>query len=114
MAINTIGDRAEGYFQLGLFYNQNKKYSHSYEVLKYAKGISFQTVQDKYILFLNKHNYSKFINDELSVSCFWLGKYTEGKNYLDEILHDQEFEHCRERLLQNEKYFNVKLKLKTT
>ena len=93
-----------------MFYNQNKKHSESYDLLKRAKTISFEDVQKKYVLFLNKSNYGKFINDELSVSCYWLGKYTEGYTYLTEILDDPDFENVRERLNLNETHFKNKMK----
>ena len=109
-AIETIDDRAEAYYHLGMFYNQNKKHSESYDLLKRAKTISFEDVQKKYVLFLNKSNYGKFINDELSVSCYWLGKYTEGYTYLTEILDDPDFENVRERLNLNETHFKNKMK----
>ena len=108
-AIEIINDRAEAYYYLGLFYNQNRKFKESYEVLKKAKSITFESVQKKYILFLTKNCYSKFINDELSVSCYWLNKYQEGFDYLNEILNDPDFEYCKQRLLENEKHFKNKM-----
>ena len=108
-AINVINDRAEAYLQLGMFYNQNQKYNLSYDLLKVGKGIRFEDVQKRYILFLNKCSYGKYINDELSVACYWLGKYEEGVTLLNEILDDPDFEHCKPRLLDNNNHFKRKL-----
>ena len=108
-AINIIPDRAEAYYQLGLHYNQTRNHKISYTVLRQAKDILLSNVKKKYILFINERNYEKYLNDELSVACYWLEKYTEGKLYLLEILHDPDFEYCRQRLLENENHFKNKL-----
>ena len=108
-AINIVDDRAEAYLLLGTLYNQTKRYGDAYKILQRAKGISFETVKKKYILFLDRSSYGKFINDELSVACYWLGKFDEGKELLLEILHDPDFQQRKTRLLDNEKHFNNKL-----
>jgi hypothetical protein len=110
-AIDLIDDRAEAYFHLGMLYNQNKKFESSYSLLKKAKSINFDTTRQKYILFLDNRTYGKFLNDELSVACFWLGKYQEGYDLLKEIIDDPDFEWCKRRLLENDKHFKGKLNI---
>ncbi len=60
-------------------------------------------------LFINEMAYGKYINDELSVSCYWTGRYEEGLEYLSEILNDSDFESSKDRLLDNLNHFNNRL-----
>jgi hypothetical protein len=108
-AISLISDRAEAYYLLGLHYNQTKNFTESYKTLQKAKGIPFEQTKIKYLLFLNENNYGKFVNDELSVSCYWMGKFHEGKQYLSEIIDDPDFIQSKDRLATNMNYFNNKL-----
>jgi hypothetical protein len=52
-------------------------------------------------LFVNVYTYGKYINDELSVSCYWLGKYDESISLIKEIIEDPEFSNSKERLQSN-------------
>jgi hypothetical protein len=45
----------------------------------------------------------------LSVSCFWIGKYTEGYELLNEIIDDEEFQDHKKRLLENKNHFLNKM-----
>jgi tetratricopeptide (TPR) repeat protein len=108
-AINLINDRAEAYFLLGLFYNQNKKFEEAYNILSIGKNISFKIANNKYLLFLNEKQYEKYILDELSVSCYWTNRIDEGLRYLTKIIDDPDFEHCKSRLEDNLKHFNNKI-----
>jgi len=49
--------------------------------------------------------YGIYLNDELSISCYWTGRYQEGYEYLMEIVDNEEFSERQERLLQNKKHF---------
>jgi hypothetical protein len=53
--------------------------------------------------------YEKYINDELSVSCYWTGRYNEGLDYLNEIINDPTFEGHKGRLTDNYNFFMEKL-----
>jgi hypothetical protein len=53
--------------------------------------------------------YGDYINDELSVSCFWTKRFKEGYQYLLGILNDNRFENEKERLLTNQKHFQDNL-----
>jgi len=103
-------DRAEPYYILGKYCNDIKKNSEAYDLLKKAKTKNYQNAINKYTLFVRHKCYGKFINDELSVACYWTDRYIEGLNLLKEILHDSDFEIDKERLLDNENHFNNKLK----
>jgi hypothetical protein len=108
-AIGLIDDRAEAYYSLGIFYNNNNKFEESYKLLLKAKDISFESTKNKYYLFLDERQYGKFILDELSVSCYWTDRFTEGRKYLSEIVDDSDFVDNKERLLTNMTHFNNKL-----
>ena len=108
-AIELIPDRAEAYVVLGTMYNQNKIFEEAYNLLSKARAISFTGVQKKYILFLNERSYSKFVNDELSVACYWTERYHDGLELLEVIIDDPDFEWCKKRLLQNKKFFLEKI-----
>jgi hypothetical protein len=60
---------------------------------------------EKYILFINKYNYGKYVNDELSVACYWTDRGIEGFSLLNEIINDEEYEIHRERLEANKRYY---------
>ncbi len=92
-AIALLPDRHEAYYHLGLFYNQTKNYQSTYDCL-----INAMNLKQK-----------KFLYDELSVACYWLGRYSEGMDYLLQILHDPDFKEIHKRLLENERFFKEKL-----
>ena len=108
-AISIFSDRAEPYFYFGEYCNQNQKHELAYEYLMKAKNISLESAKSKYILFINNYCYGKYINDELSVACYWTGRYKEGLEYLLEIIDDPEFSHHKNRLEDNRQHFNKKM-----
>jgi len=108
-AIDIFDDRAEAFFLLGLYYNQNKKSEKAYSILKRGLGIPFEKAKSKYFLFLNERQYGKYFLDELSVACYWTGRYDEGMGYLQSIILDPDFGYSRERLEFNLKHFKDKL-----
>ena len=108
-AISMFPDRAEPYFYLGKFYNKNKEWSKGYDILNKAQHISLANAKRKYVLFINENAYEKHLLDELSVSCFWLGKYREGKQILSRIIYEKDFIEHRPRLDQNMKYFDERI-----
>ena len=108
-AIEIFPDRAEPYYHFGLYCNQLGNFEMGYEYLKKARSLSLSNAQSKYILFVMNDCYEKHINDELSVSCYWTGKYNEGLEYLKEIINDPTFEHHKNRLTKNYNFFMQKL-----
>ncbi len=108
-AINLFPDRAEPYLTLGAYLNSINKWEMGYEYLSKARTLSLDLAKSKYILFINEKAYGKYINDELSVSCYWTGRYEEGLEYLSEILNDSDFESSKDRLLDNLNHFNNRL-----
>jgi hypothetical protein len=110
-AINIFPDRAEPYFILGKYFNDKSNTELGYYYLMQAKKKNLIEVSKKYILFINKHNYGKYVNDELSVSCFWTDRLIEGYELLNEIIDDEEFEEDKKRLLENKIHFLNKMKI---
>lgn len=104
-AIDIFPDRAEPYFILGKYYNNKSNRELGYMYLKEAKNKDFNVVSTKYVLFVKKMSYGKYINDELALACFWTGKGTEGFSLLNEIIDDPDFENHKERLLKNKEHF---------
>lgn len=109
-ATETISDRAEAYYIMGKYLNDNGNTELGYKYLKQAESCNYQEVCKKYILFINKYNYGKYIKDELSVSCYWTDRGDEGYRMLLDIIDDVDFKHHRERLMQNKKHFENKYK----
>ena len=105
IAINMFPDRAEPLYHLGKHCNGLRESELAYKYLSEARKKSLAEVQQKYILFVESYLYGDFINDELSVACYWTGRYQEGYEYLMDILEDGRFSHEKERLLQNKKHF---------
>ena len=110
-AISIFPDRAEPYFILGKHCNYIYKQEEAYHLLKKAYSCDFETVNKKYMLFVLKNCYGKYILDELNISCFWTNRLHEGKKYLLEIIDDPEFQQHKERLNKNLEHFNNKLQL---
>ncbi len=110
-AINLFDDRAEAYYILGQHCNHISKQEEAYKLLNIAKKKDFNIIKKKYNLFIQKYNYGKYINDELSVACFWTNRLQEGKKYLMDIIEDKEFAHQKERLNKNMEHFNNKLNI---
>ena len=71
----------------------------------------YNLVCKKYILFINKLTYGKYINDELSVSCYWTNRCDEGYELLNNIIDDPDFITHKERLITNKKFFQSKYNL---
>ena len=96
---------------MGKYLNDNKKTEMGYNYLKKAYNCDYDTVCKKYILFINKYNYGKYVKDELSVSCYWTNKGDEGLQLLNDILDDPEFINIKDRLLVNKNYFKNRYNL---
>ena len=109
IAINLCVDRAEPNFHIGKYCNQIGEFEKGYLYLKAAKSKDINIVKEKYILFIQENMYGDYINDELSVSCFWTKRFKEGYQYLLEILNDFRFASQKERLLINQKHFQDNL-----
>ena len=103
-AINIFPDRAEPYYYAGWYLNMIGDYESGYQYLSKAKSISLENAQRKYTLFVIESCYGKYINDELSVSCYWTGRQQEGIDYINEIIDDPEFESMRDRIATNLEY----------
>ena len=103
-AIEIFPDRAEPYMIIGRYLNQNKKHDLAYEFLTKAKKMNLEFVKQKYILFVNDLSYGIYVNDELSVACYWTGRYDEGYNLLQELLKDDRFKDS-ERINNNLQHF---------
>ena len=108
-AIRIFPDRAEPYFILGKHCNYIDRQEEAYHLLKKAYSIDFNKVKNKYMLFVLKTNYGKYILDELSISCFWTNRLHEGKKYLLQIIDDENFTEHKERLNKNLEHYNNKL-----
>lgn len=104
-AIQMFPDRAEPLYHLGKHCNSIRESELAYKYLRQAKEKSLEQVQKKYILFVESYLYGNFINDELSVACYWTGRYYEGYGYLVDIIDDERFAWDRERLVQNRRHF---------
>lgn len=110
-AIKLIPDRAEGYFDLGKYYNQKQMFDKAYETLLNGYKVDLEMAKNKYRLFVHERCYGKFILDELSVSCYWLHKYDEGKGYLNQIINDPDFSEDMPRLQANMGFFKQTMQL---
>jgi hypothetical protein len=105
-AIQIFPDRAEPYVYLGNYLNHQRSFTEAYNLLKKATTISLKNAKEKYKLFINEKAYGKYINDELSVACYWLEKYIEGKEFLSIIIDDPDFNIHKERLNTNMDFMN--------
>lgn len=104
-AIRMFPDRSEPLYYLGQHCNNVQRHDLGYKYLKEAKPKSFSDIEDKYFLFFQPNMYGIYLNDELSISCYWTGRYHEGYEYLMEIIDHEGFSDHRERLLQNKNHF---------
>ena len=84
-AIKIFNDRAEPYFELGIYFNSINNYELGYFNFKKAKLKNIEDLQMKYILFVDINTYGININYDLAVSCYYLKKYEEGIKLVDEI-----------------------------
>jgi hypothetical protein len=107
-ATNMFPDRAEPYHIYGTYCNLQSDHQTAYTYLKEAQSKSFDTARLKYRLFVVQTRYGKFVNDELSVACYWTGRLEEGTALIKEIIDDPDFAHHRTRLQTNLDHFNRK------
>jgi glycosyltransferase involved in cell wall biosynthesis len=108
-AINIFSDRSEPHYLLGKYFNSIGEWEKGYNHLKQSKSKSLTQVNSKYVLFVNEKVYGKYVNDELSVSCYWTGRYQEGLELVNEILEDSDFADHKDRLLENIKFLKNKI-----
>jgi hypothetical protein len=107
--IDIFPDRAEAYYVMGKYYNHKSKCQLGYYYLKQASSKNLSEILKKYVLFVNEFNYGKYINDELSVACYWTNRLEEGYLLLNEIINDNDFKEEKERLLQNKFHYINKM-----
>lgn len=107
-AIKIFPDRAEPNFILGQYLNQSSDCTLGYKYLREAKNKNLNEIKKKYILFVNVYNYGKYVNDELSVACYWTNRGKEGYDLLNEIIDDDEFDYAKERMVKNKEHFITK------
>jgi glycosyltransferase involved in cell wall biosynthesis len=113
-AIAIFADRAEPYYHLGMYLNQNGYHQLAYQYLTKAKGVSLEAAKKKYVLFVINSCYDLHVNDELSVSCYWTNRIEEGVNLINEIIENPIFEASKPRFLDNLNHFkNLKDRLAT-
>lgn len=110
-AMKIFPDRVEPIYHLGKYLVEMGEHEKAYNYLLKGTKLEFSSVKDKYILFLNENCYGKNLYDDLSVSCFWTRRYTEGLNYLNQIIDLPSFAHYKERLLLNAQHFKNAMKL---
>ena len=104
-AINIFADRAEPYYYWALYCNKEKMFEKSYDLLQTALSLKYEDAVIKYPE-TQRSAYDKYLYDEIAVSCYWLKKYNESKDFLEKIIDDPDFSSSRDRLLQNLKFSN--------
>ena len=105
IAIEMFPDRAEPLYHLGKYCNNLRESDLAYKYLSEAMTKSLEDVQKKYSLFVDILTYGDFVKDELSVACYWTGRYQEGYRYLTEIIETKNPDLDMERILGNKKHF---------
>ena len=108
-AIAIFPDRAEPYSFIGEYLNTKGLHDRAYDYLSKGKQCSLLNAKEKYILFIQDHQYEIGFNDELAVACYWTGRYEEGLALVKEIVNLPEFTNHRSRLLDNIKHFETAL-----
>ena len=108
-AIAIFPDRAEPFVRLGRYLNSIGNHHAAYQYLKQAQDMSLDQVKRKYILFVDDTCYGEYINDELSVACYWTGRYEEGISLVKEIVEDERWAYAKERLEDNIRHFTNKM-----
>jgi glycosyltransferase involved in cell wall biosynthesis len=111
-AIAIFSDRAEPYYYLGRHLNNVGYHELAYQYLTKAKSVSLKSAQQKYVLFVINSCYDLYVNDELSVSCYWTNRIEEGVALINEIIENPVFENRKPRLLDNLNHF-MNLKKRT-
>ena len=104
-AISLIPDRAEPYLTMGKYLNNIRENELAYDYLRRGVAISLEQAQKKYVLFVNKYGYGKYFWDDLSIACYWTGRYDEGMEYLKKAMNDPELSVHMERFKENENHF---------
>lgn len=106
-AIQIFPDRAEPYYAVGKFLNVEPHNELAYKYLKEAKNKNVEEVLKKYRLFVNIFVYGKYVNDELSVACYWTNRGSEGFKLLNEIINDDDchFTGHKDRFEMNKNHF---------
>ena len=109
-AIAIFGDRAEPYYFFGEYCCQQNRHDLAYEYLKKAKECNLEYAERNYNLFVNRTVYGVYINDWISVACFWTNRIDEGKGYINEILenadHCETFKGTLDHYKRNLEHFN--------
>lgn len=106
LAIDLYEDRAEPYALLGRYYlYQAKDAEKAYQYLMIALKKNYSAVCSKYLLFVNRNCYGKYLYDDISVSCYYTNRHYEGLYFLNEIMQDQEFSDHATRLMENKNHF---------
>jgi len=108
-AIDIFPDRSEPYYTLGKYLNGIGRFDLGYGYLKRALEKDLGHAKAKYRLFVNEKCYGKYINDELSVSCYWTNRFDEGLQLLKAIIDDKDFAAHRPRLVENLNHFTGKI-----
>lgn len=108
-AISILSDRAEPYYIFGKYANGLQEFEVAYHYLKQARKCDLQKAQNKYILFVIPNQYGKWVDDELSVSCYWTGRYKEGLDLVLNIIDSKELSWDKKRLADNLNYFQIKI-----
>ena len=103
-SIDIFTDRAEPYYILGKYFNDKSNTVLGYKYLKLAQQQKLSIVNEKYSLFINPTAYGKYINDELSVSCYWTKRYDEGLSLINEIIDDDDFKLHKSRMETNKSF----------
>ena len=107
-AINVCPDRAEPYFFLGKECNKCGKYDDAYRYLHLAKSMNLNA--EKKRRFVDKYSYGKYVNEELSVACFWTNRGGEGYMLLTDVINEKDddfFMLHMERLERSKKDFET-------
>ena len=94
---------------LSNYFNNKKQSEKAYQYLKQAQSKDVELVKQKYLLFINEFNYGKYVNDELSVACYWTDRYDEGIKLIEEIIYDPKHNHDKKRLLDNLNFLKQKI-----
>jgi hypothetical protein len=103
-AIAIFGDRAEPYYILGKYFNDKSNTILGYKYLKLAQQQKLSVVNEKYTLFVKPSAYGKYLNDELSVSCYWTKRYDEGLSLINKIIDDEDFKSNKQRIEKNKQF----------
>ena len=105
-AIEIFDDRAEPYFFMGKYCCENGRHELAYEYLKKAEKCSLENAQEKYTLFVKTSSYGLYVNDWLSVACFWTKRIEEGRKLIYEVINHETFKHSVDHYKSNLNHFN--------